>query len=92
MAPLGCIPAVKSGNPEVGGKCLTEPLTLARLHNRALAIALKKLENHLPGFKFSIFDYYNALGDRVNNPSKFGRLYHSLHSIWFWLALLIVGS
>ncbi|XP_050383854.1 GDSL esterase/lipase 1-like isoform X3 [Argentina anserina] len=72
VAPLGCIPTVKSGNPEVGSKCLEEPLKLARLHNRALSVALKKLESHLPGFKYSIFDYYNALGDRVNNPSIYG--------------------
>ncbi|XP_062008804.1 GDSL esterase/lipase 1-like [Rosa rugosa] len=72
VGPLGCVPATKAMNPALGSKCSDEPLTLARLHNRALFIAFKKLEKSLPGFKFSIFDYYNALGDRINNPSKYG--------------------
>nr|XP_023893388.1 GDSL esterase/lipase 1-like [Quercus suber]POE59786.1 gdsl esterase/lipase 1 [Quercus suber] len=70
--PLGCLPAVKAMNPQLGGKCAEEPSALARLHNRALANALKKLESKLPGFKYSIFDYYNALLDKVNNASKYG--------------------
>ena len=72
--PLGCLPAMKAMNPQLGGKCAKEPSALARLHNRALANALKKLESKLPGFKYSIFDYYNALLDKVNNAPKYGRL------------------
>ncbi|XP_062008806.1 GDSL esterase/lipase 1-like [Rosa rugosa] len=68
---LGCTPGSRARNPELG-KCYEESLTLARLHNRALFIAFKKLEKSLPGFKFSIFDYYNAIGDRIFNPSKYG--------------------
>ncbi|XP_030932295.1 GDSL esterase/lipase 1-like [Quercus lobata] len=70
--PLGCLPAMKAMNPQLGGKCAKEPSALARLHNRALANALKKLESKLPGFKYSIFDYYNALLDKVNNAPKYG--------------------
>ena len=72
--PLGCLPAMKASNPQLGILCAEELSALARLHNRALANVLKKLESKLPGFKYSIFDYYNALGDRVSNPSKYGRL------------------
>ena len=73
--PLGCLPAMKARSPQLGSGCAEEPSALARLHNSALASVLKKLESKLPGFKYSIFDYYNALGDRVNNPSKYGRLW-----------------
>ncbi|XP_050383855.1 GDSL esterase/lipase 4-like isoform X4 [Argentina anserina] len=72
VGPLGCVPATKAMNPSLGSKCSEEPLTLARLHNRVLFSYFEKLEKSLPGFKFSIFDYYNALGDRINNPSKYG--------------------
>ncbi|KAL5822282.1 hypothetical protein ACOSQ4_020182 [Xanthoceras sorbifolium] len=70
--PLGCLPAMKNLDPKLGSACAEESSSLARLHNRYLYVVLKKLENQLPGCKYSIFDYYNALGDRVNNPSKYG--------------------
>uniref|UniRef100_A0A5B6Z2C5 Putative GDSL esterase/lipase 1-like n=1 Tax=Davidia involucrata TaxID=16924 RepID=A0A5B6Z2C5_DAVIN len=70
--PLGCIPGAKAMDPSVGGGCAELPLALARRHNRLLSNALKKLEAELPGFKFSIFDYYNSLYDRISNPSKYG--------------------
>ncbi|KAL6134766.1 hypothetical protein ACLB2K_066994 [Fragaria x ananassa] len=72
VGPLGCVPATKAMNPALGSKCSEEPLTLARLHNRVLFSNFKKLEKSVSGFKFSIFDYYNALGDRINDPSKYG--------------------
>ncbi|XP_002534584.2 GDSL esterase/lipase 1 isoform X2 [Ricinus communis] len=70
--PLGSVPVMKSMHPEVGSGCAEEPSALARLHNDYLAISLKNLESQLPGFKYAIFDYYNSLGDRVNDPSKYG--------------------
>ncbi|KAK0597305.1 hypothetical protein LWI29_023870 [Acer saccharum] len=72
IGPLGCIPAVKSFDSKLGSACADEVSSLARLHNRYLSIVLNKLESHLPGFKYSIFDFYNAFADRVNNPSKYG--------------------
>ncbi|KAL9273579.1 GDSL esterase/lipase 4-like protein, partial [Drosera capensis] len=30
------------------------------------------LGRRLPGFKYSIFDYYHAILDRVSNPKKYG--------------------
>lgn len=70
--PLGCLPIMKTMNPELGSNCAEEPLALARLHNDYLSITLKKLESQLPGFQYAIFDYYNSLGDRVMNPTKYG--------------------
>ncbi|GLT53858.1 hypothetical protein SLA2020_270970 [Shorea laevis] len=72
VGPLGCAPAFKEMTPQIGSECAEELTALVMLHNRALAKSLKNLENKLPGFKYSIFDFYNALGDRVNNPTKYG--------------------
>ncbi|XP_059643409.1 GDSL esterase/lipase 1-like [Cornus florida] len=70
--PLGCVPGTKAMKPSVGGNCDELPSALARRHNRILSITLKRLESQLPGFKYSIFDYYNSLYDMVFNPSKYG--------------------
>ncbi|XP_044487143.1 GDSL esterase/lipase 1-like [Mangifera indica] len=72
VGPLGCVPLMKVFDPSIGSGCAEEPLSLARQHNRYLAIFLKQLETQLPGFIYAIFDYYIALGDRVADPSKFG--------------------
>ncbi|KAJ0006873.1 hypothetical protein Pint_29399 [Pistacia integerrima] len=70
--PLGCLLGMKSFDPKLGSACSEEPSSLARLHNRYPAVVFKKLSTQLPRFKYAIFDYYNALGDRVANPSKYG--------------------
>ncbi|KAL7180548.1 hypothetical protein ACSBR1_043698 [Camellia fascicularis] len=72
VGPLGCTPGEKLQNANLGGSCAEFPMALARRHNRMLLVVLKKLESQLPGFKYSIFDYYNALRDRFINPSKYG--------------------
>ncbi|KAJ9190449.1 hypothetical protein P3X46_001651 [Hevea brasiliensis] len=72
VGPLGCVPVMEAMNPELGSSCVEIPLALARLHNEYLSVTLNNLESQLPGFKYAIFDYYNSLGDRVNNPSKYG--------------------
>ena len=72
--PLGCVPVMNSMHPEAGSICAEGPSALARIHNAYLSISLKNLESQLPGFKYAIFDYYNSLGDRVMNPSKYGNL------------------
>ncbi|KAL2336364.1 hypothetical protein Fmac_010810 [Flemingia macrophylla] len=71
VGPLGCVPSNRARNAQVGGGCNEVASAMARQHNRVLSAALKKLHSTLPGFKYSIFDYYNALLDKVNNPSKF---------------------
>ncbi|XP_056169833.1 uncharacterized protein LOC115685670 [Syzygium oleosum] len=68
--PLGCLPAVRARSNGTG--CAEELQAHARLHNRELAITLRKLKTQLPGLEYSIFDYYNSLKDRIFNPSKYG--------------------
>ena len=70
---LGCLPSSRSGTKN--GACAEKPSALARLHNMALAKALKELESSLPGFKYAIFDYYKAISQRTDNPSEYGRLW-----------------
>ncbi|TXG68207.1 hypothetical protein EZV62_003142 [Acer yangbiense] len=72
VGPLGCYPMIKQMYPELKGSCSSKFLSHAKLHNKALSNALKKLSNKLPGFKYSILDYYYALGDRINNATKYG--------------------
>ncbi|KAI9119735.1 hypothetical protein K1719_009124 [Acacia pycnantha] len=69
---LGCTPSNRATTTNPSGRCVEFLLAMARRHNRALSVALHKLERRLPGFKYSIFDYYNAILDMGNNPSKYG--------------------
>ncbi|XAR49851.1 hypothetical protein NMG60_11004009 [Bertholletia excelsa] len=71
VGPLGCTPGNRPEDPNLGA-CQEFPLHMAQRHNRILHSVLTKLESELPGFKFSIFDYYNALKDKILNPSKYG--------------------
>jgi hypothetical protein len=73
VGPLGCTPSSIAGSHQ-HGECVEELSALSRLHNRDLANVLENLESKLQGFKYSIFDYYNELRDRVKNPSQHGRL------------------
>ncbi|KAL6335218.1 hypothetical protein AAG906_029449 [Vitis piasezkii] len=70
VGPLGCVPTnrAKTGN----GACAEEASAMAKMHNAALANVLKNLQTRLPRFKYSIFDYYNTLSDKINHPSKYG--------------------
>ncbi|GLT59461.1 hypothetical protein SLA2020_322760 [Shorea laevis] len=72
VGPLGCVPTIKMMYPEFNGSCVRNFMVHAKLHNKALSNALKKLSTELPGFKYSIFDYYTALEDRIKNPTKYG--------------------
>ncbi|KAB1218303.1 GDSL esterase/lipase 1 [Morella rubra] len=42
------------------------------LHNKALSKVLVKLERQLNGFRYSMANMYNFLGERTNYPSKYG--------------------
>ncbi|GAV61399.1 Lipase_GDSL domain-containing protein [Cephalotus follicularis] len=75
VGPLGCQPMSTQINPETEGECEEKYLTHARLHNKFLRIALEELKNDLPRFKYAVFDYYKALGDRIENPTKYGFKY-----------------
>ncbi|GAB4841937.1 hypothetical protein Ancab_011894 [Ancistrocladus abbreviatus] len=67
---LGCVPINRAKT--VDGSCLEELSAMARMHNLALSRSLENLGRRLPGFKYSIFDYYHAILDRVNRPKKYG--------------------
>ncbi|TKY64213.1 GDSL esterase/lipase 1 [Spatholobus suberectus] len=71
VGPLGCAPSFRARKAKMGGGCDELASAMARQHNRFLSVALKKLESTLPGFKYSIFDYYSALLDKTNKPSKY---------------------
>ncbi|KAL2933017.1 GDSL esterase/lipase 5 [Bienertia sinuspersici] len=42
------------------------------MHNRALVQVLRELEVQLPGFKYSLYDFYTSLQQRIDYPSKYG--------------------
>ncbi|KAI9119706.1 hypothetical protein K1719_009095 [Acacia pycnantha] len=73
VGPLGCTPSNRTTTTNPSGGCVEFLLAMARRHNRALSVALHKLEKTLPGFKYSIFDCYDALLDMANSPSKYGK-------------------
>ncbi|KAL2336367.1 hypothetical protein Fmac_010813 [Flemingia macrophylla] len=61
VGPLGCSPHKRIDYDN----CDEGLLSMARQHNIALSAALDGLEEELSGFRYSIFDYYHALLDRV---------------------------
>ncbi|GMH22026.1 hypothetical protein Nepgr_023869 [Nepenthes gracilis] len=67
---LGCVPINRAKTTD--GSCLDGLSAMARQHNYGLSHSLANLERRLPGFKYSIFDYYHAILDRVNHPKKHG--------------------
>lgn len=72
--PVGCLPSMKQAyNTALSDGCVEQIEGLIRLHNTALANVLKQLESQKPGFKYSVFDYYDAIVDRMHNPAKYGR-------------------
>ncbi|KAF8012816.1 hypothetical protein BT93_I0852 [Corymbia citriodora subsp. variegata] len=70
MLPFGCLPIVRlaTGN----GSCSTSATELTELHNEAFPATLTKLESRLQGFKYSLFDMYTSLTERIQYPSKYG--------------------
>lgn len=70
---LGCTPRCRATTINPSGRCDEFLQAMARRHNRALSMTLHKLETTLRGFKYSIFDYYNAILDMGDNPSKYGK-------------------
>ena len=36
---------------------------------------LKKLEKQLPGFKYTIFNFFKVFADSIHNPTKYGIFY-----------------
>ncbi|PSS07289.1 GDSL esterase/lipase [Actinidia chinensis var. chinensis] len=72
MPPLGCLPNTRTPTSGSTGTCMEELTILAKLHNKELPKTLKKLERHLEGFMYSLFDFYTTGLERIENPSKYG--------------------
>ncbi|KAI9102918.1 hypothetical protein K1719_023357 [Acacia pycnantha] len=74
VGPLSCFPIlrmVKNGSSL--HECQEEEASeIARLHRRALPKMLQKLQKELEGFKYALTDYYGALIEVMNYPSKYG--------------------
>ncbi|KAB1212930.1 GDSL esterase/lipase 5 [Morella rubra] len=69
LPPLGFLPSPRALNLIA----VTEELrTSVILHNKALSEVLVKLERQLNGFRYSMANMYNFLGERINHPSKYG--------------------
>ncbi|XP_031375377.1 GDSL esterase/lipase 3-like [Punica granatum] len=70
VGPLGCMPATRV-SPGAEG-CSHEVMSLAKMHNTAMSNVLRKLEKTLPGFKYSLFDYFSTLASITNYAPKYG--------------------
>ncbi|XP_065868544.1 GDSL lipase-like [Euphorbia lathyris] len=72
VGPMGCLPFIRVTYGLSDEECLEELMELSRLHNKLLLKAAKELETDLPGFKYSIFDYYSSLYDIIKHPTQYG--------------------
>jgi len=78
FGPLGCPPLMRALNLQIGvtnGSCMEKATNLAKMFNSALPEMLKKLEKQLPGFKYTIFNFFKVLVDSIDNPTKYGVFY-----------------
>ncbi|GMI92554.1 GDSL lipase 1 [Hibiscus trionum] len=69
LIPLGCLPYMKA---QSGGPCNDEVTAIAKLHNSRLPKTLNKLKKELQGFKYSLYNMYQSVNERLSNPSKYG--------------------
>ncbi|XP_015168406.1 GDSL esterase/lipase 5-like [Solanum tuberosum] len=75
LGPLGCLPLMRALNLQIGvtnGSCMEKATNLAKMFNLALPEMLKQLEKQLPGFKYTIFNFFKVLVDSIDNPTKYG--------------------
>lgn len=70
LPPIGCFPVLRMRNEN--GECLMEASSYIKLHNEALIQALKQLAKRLPGFKYSLHDFYSSTLQRINQPLQYG--------------------
>ncbi|KAL2933637.1 Inactive GDSL esterase/lipase-like protein 25 [Bienertia sinuspersici] len=71
IGPLGCMPSIKYALG-YNGTCAPEAQELAKLHNAAFAALAKRLETTLPGFKYSLFDFYTTLYKHILHGDAYG--------------------
>ena len=73
VGPLNCFPMLRILKNASLAECKKgEVSELARLHNNFLPKRLQELEKQLEGFKYSVFDFNNALTEVMNYPSEYG--------------------
>ncbi|KAI4346088.1 hypothetical protein L6164_013170 [Bauhinia variegata] len=72
MGPLGCEPIMRALVNGSKGSCMEDAQLLSKQHNNALLVALKKLERHLKGFKYSFTNFYDLVLEVMFHPSKYG--------------------
>ncbi|XP_048503825.1 GDSL esterase/lipase 5 [Beta vulgaris subsp. vulgaris] len=71
VPPVGCMPIARISS--TNGDCIKEPLlSYPKQHNIALVSILNELKMKLPGFKYSLYDFYTNLQQRIDYPSKYG--------------------
>ncbi|XAR49850.1 hypothetical protein NMG60_11004008 [Bertholletia excelsa] len=72
VGPFGSAPISKRFTDNSSNVWSESLMAIARRHNRKLFRVLQRMESRSPGFKYSIFDFYNALYNRIKDPSKYG--------------------
>ncbi|RHN41902.1 putative triacylglycerol lipase [Medicago truncatula] len=69
VAPIGCCPAVTSGN---GGNCVKPLNDFAIVFHRAIQALLQKLSSGFEDFEFSLANTFEMTSDLLKSPSTFG--------------------
>ncbi|KAL6134770.1 hypothetical protein ACLB2K_066998 [Fragaria x ananassa] len=80
LGPIGCHPALlifqqpagKTIFQQPAGTCREKLTEMAQIHNKEISEALHALEIKLKGFRYSYFDFYTSMSERLNNPTKYG--------------------
>ncbi|XP_049360280.1 GDSL esterase/lipase 1-like [Solanum verrucosum] len=75
LGPLGCLPSMRALNLQKGvknGSCMEKATNKAKMFNSALPRMFKQLEKQLPGFKYTIFNFFKVFADSIHNPTKYG--------------------
>lgn len=86
--PIACLPYARALKTEKEGACFDEFTPYVKLHNKALAKVLQKLEKKLKGFRYSISDFNEFLTQRMNHPSKYG--INSIYICFVFLMILLI--
>jgi len=73
VAPIGCCPAITSGN---GGQCVKALNDFAVAFHSTTKLLLLKLSSELEGFRYSLADSFLMTNTLLNNASAFGKHHH----------------
>lgn len=77
VAPIGCCPAITSGN---GGKCVKALNDFAVAFHSATQVLLRKLSTELEGFHYSLANSFVMTNTLLSSPSSFGK-HHTTNRI-----------